>query len=77
MGVHAKSHMLYLVGLIDSVRYDLSCSYTLLPTPCALYLCDLAECNNDLVKLKDYGIGRISQQNVQLQQITCSLQIAI
>ncbi len=35
---YAKGHMLYLVGLIDSVRYDLSCSYTLLPTPRAFYL---------------------------------------
>ncbi len=38
---YAKGHMLYLVGLIDSVRYDLSCSYTLLPTPRAFYLCAL------------------------------------
>ncbi len=38
---YAKGQMLHLVGLIDSVRYDLACSYTLLPTLRAFYLCAL------------------------------------
>ncbi len=36
--IDAKGHMLYLVGLIDSVRYDLSCSYMFLPYPARILL---------------------------------------
>ncbi len=52
---YAKGHMLYLVGLIDSVRYDLSCSYTLLPTPRAFYLCALALVDGVVSVLHMYG----------------------
>ncbi len=36
--VNAKGNMLYLVGLIDSIQYDLSCRYTLLPYPTRVLL---------------------------------------